>query len=108
VDLKQATEEKAHDVEIVVTGTVVRLLKDDTEGTEHQRWILEDDFGDTVMVVHNISRFERLSGVEEGEKMEVKGLYSWDEHGGYIHRVHERLHGHDGEDGYVRIVKSKE
>src|SRR5574344_1462642 len=49
------------------SGTVKRVLTDDTQGTRHQKFILSDDNGRTVLVAHNIDIAPRIPALKEGD-----------------------------------------
>ncbi|HEC21211.1 MAG TPA: DUF3465 domain-containing protein [Candidatus Peregrinibacteria bacterium] len=102
VTLKEAFEKKLDQVYTKVTGNVMRLLKDDTEGHCHQRFILQDDEGSQVIIVHNVDIFERIPLVT-GERMEIYGKYIWTEIGGLIHWTHHPVHG-ECEGGYIKLL----
>lgn len=72
---------------IEVTARVKRLLPDDTDGSKHQRFILELSGGHTVMVAHNIDLAPRAP-VRAGEAATVRGQYEWNEQGGVLHWTH--------------------
>jgi hypothetical protein len=74
------------------SGRVSRVLRDDNEGSRHQKFILEIDGGHTVMVAHNIDLAERIP-VRRGLTLAVRGKYEWNDRGGVIHWTH---HDPDG------------
>jgi hypothetical protein len=76
------------DVQVRGAGTVVRLLSDDTEGSPHQRFILELDSGQTLLITHNIALAPRLDGLALGDWVEFYGVYFYNEQGGGIHWTH--------------------
>jgi hypothetical protein len=75
-----------------IRGRVSRVLRDDNEGSRHQKFILELDGGHTVMVAHNIDLAERIP-VRRGLTLTVRGKYEWNDRGGVIHWTH---HDPDG------------
>ena len=75
-----------------ISGRVSRVLRDDNEGSRHQKFILELDDGHTVMVAHNIDLAERIP-VRKGSALAVRGKYEWNDRGGVIHWTH---HDPDG------------
>ena len=104
--LKKAVENKEDKVYITVRGKVSRFLKDDEEGSSHQRWILdgdEEDVGLSVMVIHNLERFDRVP-LELGDRMEVRGKYVWNDKGGLVHWTNHAVHG-EVEGGYIKLLK---
>jgi len=86
--LAQAFESHASGVEVLGSGTVVRLLADDLEGGRHQRFILELASGQTVLIAHNIDVAPRLDGVEVGDGVAFRGVYEWNAQGGVVHWTH--------------------
>ncbi|MEM7625967.1 MAG: DUF3465 domain-containing protein [Planctomycetota bacterium] len=76
------------DVILTDTGTVVHLLPDDNEGSRHQRFLVEIDHCDvTIKIAHNIDLAPRVP-VSEGDHIEFKGEYEWNELGGALHWTH--------------------
>ena len=70
------------------TGTVVRLLPDDNDGDRHQRFIIRLPSGQTLLVAHNIDIAARVSPLREGDTVEYKGEYAWNDKGGVMHWTH--------------------
>ena len=70
------------------SGTVERLLTDDRQGSQHQRFILRLGSGHTVLVAHNIDLAPRVAGVAVGDRVEFRGQYEWNAQGGVIHWTH--------------------
>jgi hypothetical protein len=87
------------------TGTVIRILPDDTDGDRHQRFILRLASGQTLLVAHNIDLAPRVAPLSEGDTVEYKGEYAWNEKGGVVHWTHHDPSGnhpagwlkHDGQ-----------
>lgn len=80
-------ESKTSDTVIEVSGRVKAVLKDDLEGSKHQKFILKFSSGHTVLVSHNIDLAPRVPlGV--GDDIELRGEYEWTEKGGVIHWTH--------------------
>ena len=74
--------------EISGTGTVIRVLPDDTDGIRHQRFILRLASGQTLLVAHNIDIAPRVTELSEGDTVEYKGVYAWNDKGGVVHWTH--------------------
>lgn len=71
-----------------VVGVVEHVLPDDLEESRHQRFIVRLAGGHTVLIVHNIDIASRLPGLQEGDRVSIKGEYEWNERGGLIHWTH--------------------
>ena len=69
-------------------GTVRRVLGDDLVPPRHQRFILEDEFGNTVLVAHNIDQAARLQNLVPGDEVAFRGEYRVNAQGGVIHWTH--------------------
>ena len=74
-------------------GTVDRLLRDDLDGSRHQRFILSLSSGHTLLVSHNIDLASRIADLEEGDVVMFRGQYEWNDRGGILHWTH---HDPDG------------
>jgi len=84
------------------TGRVLRLLSDDNEGFRHQRFILEQDSGRTLLVAHNIDIAPRVEDLYDGAPLTIYGEYAWNDLGGLIHWTHkDPLKEH--EDGWIEF-----
>ncbi|MBQ7188749.1 MAG: DUF3465 domain-containing protein [Kiritimatiellae bacterium] len=69
-------------------GVVIKLLNDDTQGTRHQKFILRDAAGKTLLVAHNTTLAPRIEGLQVGDTVEFFGEYQENEKGGVIHWTH--------------------
>jgi hypothetical protein len=98
--VEQAYAEQRSGVWVEVEGRVTRLLADDREGSQHQRFILALDSGHTVLVAHNIDLAERVP-VRQGGQVRLRGRYEWNDRGGVIHWTHHDPDG-SGPGGWVR------
>jgi hypothetical protein len=80
---------RAHASHVTVTGsgTVTKLLRDDTEGARHQRFLLNVG-GLSVLVAHNIDLARRVEPLRKGNAIEFRGEYIWNEKGGILHWTH--------------------
>ena len=78
-----------------------RLLTDDNDGSRHQRFVVQIQNRNTLLVAHNIDLAERVP-VGIGDRIRFRGLYEWNELGGLVHWTHHDPHGiEDG--GWIRF-----
>lgn len=103
--LASAFENKTSNLQIEGKGTVAKILKDDTDGSRHQRFIIRLDSGQTLLVAHNIDLAPRINALREGDTLMFNGEYEWSAKGGVIHWTHHDQSGrhaagwlkHDGQ-----------
>ena len=81
--------QEEHSGEVVEgIGTVERVLRDDHDGSRHQRFILRLSSGHTLLVSHNIDLAPRVTDLEEGDQILFRGQYEWNDRGGVLHWTH--------------------
>ena len=81
-------------------GLVSRLLRDDAEGSRHQRFVLDLRNGQTVLIAHNLDLASRVP-LGLGDRVRIRGMYEWNELGGLVHWTHhDPLDIEDG--GFIR------
>lgn len=82
-------------------GKVTRILADDLEGSQHQKFILELSSGDTLLISHNIDLAPRIDSLKQGDLVGFYGEYVWNSKGGLVHWTH---HDPDGqhEEGWLK------
>src|SRR5579871_4545906 len=90
--LARAFENHSRNVEVEGSGRVVRLLRDDDEGIEHQKFILRLASGQELLVAHNTDLAGRLDGLRVGDTVEFHGEYEWNPQGGVVHWTHRDPH----------------
>lgn len=93
VVLADAFENRQSDVQAMGHGIVTRLLPDDNKGSRHQRFILELDSGQTLLVAHNIDVAARIDSLEVGDRIDFNGEYEWNREGGVLHWTHRTSSG---------------
>ncbi|MDX2418532.1 MAG: DUF3465 domain-containing protein [Xanthomonadales bacterium] len=86
--IEAAYENRQNDVQVQGQGRVLRILPDDNEGSRHQRFILELDTGQALLIAHNIDLAPRLSELNKGDTVSFYGEYEWNSKGGVIHWTH--------------------
>ena len=81
-------------------GVVTRLLSNDNDGSRHQRFIIDIGNRESLLIAHNIDLARRVP-VGLGDRVQVRGMYEWNDLGGLVHWTHEDPQSiEDG--GYVR------
>lgn len=69
-------------------GTVTRILDDDLEPPCHQRFVLSDANGHTILIAHNIDECDRVSDLSLGDVIAFKGEFVQNPKGGVVHWTH--------------------
>lgn len=87
--------------EVTGRGTVIRLLRDDTDGDRHQRILLRLPDGGTLLVAHNIDLAPRVAPLAIGDTLDFHGEYVWNDKGGVVHWTHRDPAGRH-EAGWLR------
>lgn len=81
---------------VTVDARVEKTLRDDTNGSQHQRFLIELANGRVLLVAHNIDLADRID-LREGDRVRVHGQYEWNEKGGVLHWTHHDPRGrHEG------------
>jgi len=75
------------------SGTVVRVLADDNDGSRHQRFILKLSSGRTVLIAHNIDLAPRVSSISAGDTVSFFGQFESSAEGGVVHWTHDDPRG---------------
>ena len=86
--IQQAYQQRQSDVQVQGAGEVIAVLKDDNDGSRHQKFILELSNSQTVLVAHNIDLAPRIQNIQKGDRVEFFGEYEYSEKGGVIHWTH--------------------
>lgn len=80
-------------VQVESFGVVERILSDDNEGNQHQRFIVRINSAMTVLVAHNIDLAQRIADIKVGEAIYFYGEYEWNQKGGAVHWTHHDPNG---------------
>jgi hypothetical protein len=99
--LAQAFADKRSDVMVEGSGQVIKLLKDDNEGSRHQKLLIRLKSGQTILIAHNIDLAPRVDRVQQGDDIDFKGEYEYNPQGGVIHWTHHDPQGQH-EDGWLK------
>jgi hypothetical protein len=98
--IEAAFENQTSNLMVTATGRLVKVLSDDSQGSRHQRFLVELPSGLSVLIAHNIDLAPRVPDLKKGESITIHGEYEWNEKGGVIHWTHHDPRGHH-EDGWV-------
>ncbi len=91
--LLRAISNRQSDVQVIGSGTVVKLLRDDTRGSQHQRFLVEVDRNKTILIAHNIDLAPRVNELREGDTIRFNGEFEWNDKGGVVHWTHKDPRG---------------
>lgn len=93
--IMEAYKNKQSDVWVEGSAEVIKLLKDDTYGSQHQRFLVKLTARDkqTLLFAHNIDLAPRINALQVGDTITFKGEYEYNPKGGIVHWTH---HDPDG------------
>lgn len=86
--IENAFKNKLSNVQVEGVGKVVAILPDDNEGSRHQKFILELESGQTILIAHNIDLASRLQHLSKGDIVQFFGEYEYSAKGGVVHWTH--------------------
>ena len=89
----RAYRSRTSDIQLTGSGTVVRVLPDDTRGSRHQRFIVRLDSGQSLLIAHNIDLAPRVPSLKKGDRVRFSGEYEWNKKGGTMHWTHHDPRG---------------
>jgi hypothetical protein len=87
-NIEQIFEQHQSNVQLEITGKVIKLLSDDLDGSRHQKFIVKTAAGHTILVAHNIDSARKIETLKTGEEVTIYGEYEWNEKGGVVHWTH--------------------
>lgn len=100
-DVQELHKNKQSNVQIKVTGTVAKILKEDNEGSRHQRFIIIVGVDHSLLIAHNIDLAPKIENLQVGDEITVYGEYEWNEQGGVMHWTHHDPDNHHPH-GWIR------
>jgi hypothetical protein len=86
--VEQAFTNHSNDIQVQGSGTVVKILADDLQGSKHQRFIVKVSENQTILISHNIDIAPRIDVLSTGEHLSFSGEYVWNKKGGLVHWTH--------------------
>jgi hypothetical protein len=95
--LAQAYDQQRSNVQVQGEGVVIKILKDDSQGSRHQRFLLRVASGQTLLVAHNVDLAPCIESLREGDRVAFNGEYEWNDKGGVIHWTHRDPQGRHAE-----------
>lgn len=85
---------------LTIEAEVVKSLRDDSNGSRHQRFLVRTLSGQRVLVAHNIDLAQRIDDMSPGNPIRIRGQFEWNEKGGVLHWTHHDPRG-DHEAGWI-------
>jgi hypothetical protein len=98
--LEDLFQKKQSDIQVGGSGKVIKLLPDDTQGSQHQKFIIQLKSGQTVLIAHNIDIASKINSIKIGDHINFYGEYEWTSKGGVIHWTHHDPKGRH-KDGWL-------
>ncbi len=92
--LNNAFENQLSNIQVKQSGRITKLLPDDGHGSRHQRFIVQLDSGQKLLIAHNIDLAPKVENLKEGTSVAFYGEYEWNNKGGVIHWTHRDPKGH--------------
>lgn len=85
--LQDAFRQRRSKVWATVPVKVRKTLLDDNEGSRHQRFLVNLNDGQSILVAHNIDLAPRAP-IKAGQTIWIRGRYEWSDKGGVLHWTH--------------------
>ncbi|MEQ1064633.1 DUF3465 domain-containing protein [Acinetobacter sp. XH1741] len=86
--VEAAYEHRQSKVQVQGSGRVKAILREDNDGTRHQKFILVLKNGLSILVAHNIDLAPKIDNLHKGDIVEFNGEYEYNEKGGVLHWTH--------------------
>lgn len=98
--IENAFKNKLSNIQIGGSGEVIKILPDDMQGIRHQKFIIELNSGQTLLIAHNIDVAPRVKNLKLGDHINFYGEYEWNAKGGVVHWTHHDPSGRH-ESGWI-------
>ncbi|MFK7816762.1 MAG: DUF3465 domain-containing protein [Gammaproteobacteria bacterium] len=86
-DIRSLYDAQRSGVMVSTVAHVTRILKDDNDGSRHQRFLIETPGGLSLLVAHNIDLAPRVP-LAKNDQVSIHGQYEWNNKGGVLHWTH--------------------
>lgn len=86
--ITDAYQNRLSDIQVSGSGEVSHILRDDNEGSRHQRFILRLSSGQTILIAHNIDLAPKINTLQKNDVVQFYGEYEWSSKGGVVHWTH--------------------
>lgn len=91
--LMSAIANQRSDVQVKASGKVIKLLPDDTKGSQHQRFLVKVSDDNVILIAHNIDLAPRVDALQKGDTIGFNGEFEWNDKGGVVHWTHKDPRG---------------
>jgi hypothetical protein len=97
LSIEKAFKNNKSNIQVGGSGKIVKILPDDIKGSRHQKFIIELNSGQTLLIAHNIDIAPKITTLNVGDYINFYGEYEWNSKGGVIHWTHHDPSGrHEG------------
>jgi len=98
--LENAFTNGQSNIQVGGSGEVIKILPDDNQGSRHQRFIIELNSGQTLLIAHNIDIASKINDLNLGDHINFYGEFEWNSKGGVVHWTHHDPKG-SHESGWI-------
>ncbi len=91
--IKRAYDEQQSNIQVKQSGRVAKTLRDDNDGSRHQKIVVELTSGQKLLIAHNLELAPRVENLKEGDTIVFYGEYEWNNKGGVVHWTHRDPNG---------------
>jgi hypothetical protein len=98
--LEKVFKNEQSNIQVGGSGEVIIILPDDNQGSRHQRFIIELNSGQTLLIAHNIDIAPIITDLNLGDLINFYGEYEWNSKGGVVHWTHHDPSG-SHESGWI-------